>query len=703
MINDEKKVNNDLKTAEKESTNNSTSSVDLAKKIDNAPNKVGLFPFSLCALLFLSSLVGILLYSVHIISGNIYIDSDAFYAFTGILAGSSLAVIIAGFQGMEREKKKKFGIIVSVLFVITVAITVPVCILLRPYGAQKIVYEVSGERIEQEVFNGEGFALEKIPFRIGYEFKGLYRDETLKELVVDENGKSVSEWKNTRKECKLYARWEAITVFAIINYVDEDYKAIALSQNKLYLGQQYYLSTPPEKVGWTFEGWMDNSGELFTNEEGYMKSKWTNSLDNFIVLKVKRSLINYNITYNDVDPSKNNNPTKYTIEDEIIAFNAPQKLGYEFKGWKDENGIIIDKQPIIPKGSTGDIVITANWDLHEYSISYMNVGDGLESARNAYNITTKYTLPIPQRLGYRFVGWTINGSLEKYLNYNIEDRVAAPTDLVCVANWDLLYKITYDLRGGFLPNRITEFTDKDTFTLDEPQNTGYSFAGWRENNIGALKKTITIPVGTTGDKSFTAYWSKSEKISYEMKATNAEDNSYGYKPGSSASDSGCVDELKNHPLFDLKLDGTLGENDGFYFEATEKKLSLYAIMLQNMSNLEFTRLSTTRATSVKLSDDPCVGVYNTGIDSNVGYGAIYVKVTYADESTSIHEGNNLFKDKKTDDVVKLFEIAPSKAISKIEFTMAYETDTHWEGAFWTSGELYVAWRIDKTISFIGIE
>ncbi|MCH5343691.1 MAG: InlB B-repeat-containing protein, partial [Acetatifactor sp.] len=71
------------------------------------------------------------------------------------------------------------------------------------------------------------------------------------------------------------------------------------------------------------------------------------------------------------------------------------------------------------------------------------------------------------------------------------------------------YKITYDLDGGQVTGNPTTYTeDTDTFTLNNPTKTGYTFTGWTGSNGNTPELTVTIVKGTTGDLSYTANWSK---------------------------------------------------------------------------------------------------------------------------------------------------------------------------------------------------
>lgn len=99
----------------------------------------------------------------------------------------------------------------------------------------------------------------------------------------------------------------------------------------------------PTKNGYDFVEW----------KEGNKIPAGSHGKKTFTALwKVKE----YKITYEGLHGAKNNeaNPDKYTVEQEIIL-KDPIKLGAKFVGWKEGNKIA--------KGSTGDKVFTAQWEI----------------------------------------------------------------------------------------------------------------------------------------------------------------------------------------------------------------------------------------------------------------------------------------------------------------------------------------------------
>ena len=80
----------------------------------------------------------------------------------------------------------------------------------------------------------------------------------------------------------------------------------------------------------------------------------------------------------------------------------------------------------------------------------------------------------------------------------------APLTLTLTA--DKLYTVTLDTAGGD-PIRPIQYTvESEAFQLPTPIRTGYIFLGWTGEGITEPQKTIEIPQGGTGDRTYTANW-----------------------------------------------------------------------------------------------------------------------------------------------------------------------------------------------------
>lgn len=72
------------------------------------------------------------------------------------------------------------------------------------------------------------------------------------------------------------------------------------------------------------------------------------------------------------------------------------------------------------------------------------------------------------------------------------------------------YHITYDLDGGTLEtaNPDTYTIESETFSLAAPTRDGYTFTGWTGTGLTEPTKEVTIETGATGERTYTATWSK---------------------------------------------------------------------------------------------------------------------------------------------------------------------------------------------------
>ena len=113
------------------------------------------------------------------------------------------------------------------------------------------------------------------------------------------------------------------------------------------------------------------------------------------------------------------------------------------------------------------------------------------------------THPSISKTGYNFTGW--NGA---YAAGTSTGGIGATT--YYYATWSpITYSIAYDLNGGSeAPNSTytTSYNIQQAVTIPDPIREGYTFTGWTGSNGTTPQTNLSIPVGSTGNRTYTANW-----------------------------------------------------------------------------------------------------------------------------------------------------------------------------------------------------
>ena len=146
--------------------------------------------------------------------------------------------------------------------------------------------------------------------------------------------------------------------------------------------------------------------------------------------------------------------------------------------------------------------------------------DNINNSKNVFVYKTAKEfngLNFSTRNGYDFVKWTIKSckptiSLDK-----------SKVKIVFRAQWSLKnYSITYNLQNGTANNAIGYNTEDETFTLNNPTKTGYTFTGWTGTDLTEKTMTVTIPKGSYGNREYTANWvANTYKVTYDANGGTA--------------------------------------------------------------------------------------------------------------------------------------------------------------------------------------
>lgn len=119
----------------------------------------------------------------------------------------------------------------------------------------------------------------------------------------------------------------------------------------------------------------------------------------------------------------------------------------------------------------------------------------------------------PQREGYIFAGWTLDGE-----DFDFKTKITKSIKLI--ANWikisaetDVYYELTFDVNGG---NSVEGFkvVNGDITKLPVPEKDGYKFLGWYNGD-----EEVNVGDTITSNLELTAKWEKNEEKTNTTKPT----------------------------------------------------------------------------------------------------------------------------------------------------------------------------------------
>ena len=237
----------------------------------------------------------------------------------------------------------------------------------------------------------------------------------------------------------------------------------------------------------------------------------------------------------------------YGIVDEYVAIGESNpsvvplptltRSGYEKYSWTDEEGKTVTELDIASLSS--DVTFTAHrGSTIKYPLTYDEEGvlfeekpeevvivaaeEPLEPAneeapeekvspyKDFYTVEDSFPIPVPERYGYDFVGWILDGqkSYEADKDAEITLGSTGAKDFVAVWNPDVP-TITYILNGGeFSQEERTSFIfGEKPFTIENPVREHYVFVGWIVNgNEEEALKDYVVDTGNAQDITLEAVW-----------------------------------------------------------------------------------------------------------------------------------------------------------------------------------------------------
>lgn len=375
-------------------------------------------------------------------------------------------------------------------------------------------------------------------------------------------------------------------------------------------------------LGFTFLGWSENANaDAATYSDGAPKDKFIakllESTDDKLILYAIWSEHSYTVVFDA-------NTGEGYMEPQTIKFTQEYTLpkseftkeNHSFKEWNtksDGTGTHYDAGDVISKRVStdgGKFVLYAQWLKEVYGAKTITFIDRGVKKQISYNTSTdelgsKLGIIIPSD-GYKLIGYNTSPDGDGIM-YSDGTPVSEVTAETLYYIWEAIeYTITYDLDGGKWKDNAVyteKYTVEDEIILstDVKSETSKVFIGWLTTDPALAEPTPPgamptnpppsgyyiikkIPVGTTGNREFKAYWTGTSGTTYLtvtlMKDTTTKHMVFDIlKDNTIASDGRYTEPEKDNYTFvgwSVKSDGTA---DNLYDISTPvtTDLTLYAV------------------------------------------------------------------------------------------------------------------------------
>ena len=298
----------------------------------------------------------------------------------------------------------------------------------------------------------------------------------------------------------LYAKWAPVFT---INFVTNGGSIISPKKTT-----SLKVAPLSERAGFTLVGW-------YADEELTESVSFPLELSQSMTLYARWER-NFTVNFESNGGTAFENLSTWCVEQRP----EPIKSGLSFGGWYTSSDFAPSTKVTFPFYPNKNTTLYARWNYYNYIVTYeLNGGynhsenpDGFDKENNAI------PLHEPTLTGCEFLGWFDNANFSGSAITEIPAN--ANEDKTYHAKWKLiLYSIEYVLNGGTndTKNSVSYTVETETFRLNSPSKTGYSFGGWYEKADFSGQSRKEIEKGSVGNKKLYAKWIPTEyAITYNL-------------------------------------------------------------------------------------------------------------------------------------------------------------------------------------------
>ena len=322
------------------------------------------------------------------------------------------------------------------------------------------------------VKDGEPFALESVPTRMGYDFLGLYDSEVGGTQYVSANGQSLAPYTD-KKNMVLFPQWKAKEYTLWLDFAGAEITGsrsytVTYGQTLPELPKSVYLENQ------SFKGWFteedcggtqvaDNAGLILNKAIVNEKNFDLSDPDGFIYLYAGFEMEKHTVTFyfgsgmqSETVEVEHGTPISEVVPD------TRNEDGFAVLSWSErENGGQV---------FNGDIT----YDMVLYAVEWAPVieldTDGGQAIPPIVAAAgARVTLPLPVRENYKFLHWEDETGNEALITRMPEASIKL------TAVWQAM--LIFDENGGTSVSDISAEAGT-AITLPTPTREGYIFAGW---------------------------------------------------------------------------------------------------------------------------------------------------------------------------------------------------------------------------------
>ena len=393
------------------------------------------------------------------------------------------------------------------------------------HGNVSFIADYEDKEYEIEIVLGEGEFFDISPLGYGYTFKegGTIEGIATKNGWDFDGWEVISSWSDFEGDTPDWTTGE-------IYYYDEDARLTYFDGGKVgnvrvkphFVKHGYEITfnansgaavaTKPYKIdetaelptttraGWTFGGWVVSDtvggwvkGDIYPAGDIDLTGLWGN-----VTLVAKWTETPYTVTLdlNGGEGVSNKAPGYITTASTALR-ETPVKTGYTFKGWEissltgnwndyktklETTGAYITDA--VPAGYYGNVTLRAVWEPTVYSMQFVRFPE----SNRTYTYEDTIVLPSASAPGQNFMGWQLSDNTGNWISSKYNAGATFTNKYGNVTFTPLFDAKTYtinfvDADGVTAIGSSVNYRFTDTFSLSTFDKPGYTFIGWKVNNI----------------------------------------------------------------------------------------------------------------------------------------------------------------------------------------------------------------------------